>query len=132
MLECLRNRIKHARKKLREEDPLKVPPPKRTREATAKNDLLRRYPARINEGTSSEDPASITEHLKGIATEMAKEKPRDSVLLPLMRTLFSSRRSYIEHDAEDVSKILDVYPALRRPSVVSEFCTVRLETIICY
>ena len=52
-------------KKLREEDPLKVPPPKRTIEATAKNDLLTRYLARINEGTS-EDPASITEHLKGI------------------------------------------------------------------
>ena len=124
MVECLRNRIKHARKKLREEDPLKVPPPKKSREATVKNDLLRRYPTRLNEGTSSEDPASIAEHLKGIISEMAKEKPRDSVLLPLMRTLFSSRRSYIEHDAEDVSNILEVYPALRRPSVVSKFYTV--------
>ena len=103
------------------EDPSKVPPPKKTREATIKNDLLRRYPTRINDGTSSEDAASIAEHLKGVTSEMAKEKPRDSVVLPLMRTLFSSRRAYIEHDAEDVSNILKVYPALRRPSVVSDF-----------
>ena len=106
---------------MREEDPSKVPPPKKTREATIKNDLLRRYPTRINDGTSSEDAASIAEHLKGVTSEMAKEKPRDSVVLPLMRTLFSSRRAYIEHDAEDVSNILEVYPALRRPSVVSDF-----------
>ena len=121
MLESLRNRIKYSRRKLREEDPSKVPPPKKTRETTIKNDLLRRCPARVNEGASSEDPASIAEHLKGVTSEMAKERPRDSVVLPLMRTLFSSRRSYIEHDAEDVSSIIDVYPALRRPSVVSKF-----------
>ena len=124
MLECLRNRIKHARKKLREENPSKTPPPKKTREATVKNDLLRCYPTRLNEGTSTEDSTSIEEHLKGVASEMAKEKPRDSVLIPLMRTLFSSRRSYIEHDAEDVNHILEVYPALRRPSVVSEYYTI--------
>ena len=117
-MECLCNRIKHTRKKLRD-DPLKVPPPKKMREATVKNDLLKRYPTRLNEGTSSEDPASIAEHLKGIASEMAKEKPRDSIVLHFL----SSRRPCIQHDAEDVSNILEVYPALRRPSVVSEFYT---------
>ena len=105
MLVALRNRIKYSRKKMRE-DPSKVPPPKKTREATIKNDLLRRYPTRINDGTSSEDAASIAEHLKGVTTEMAKEKPHDSVVLPLMCTLFSSRRAYIEHDAEDVSRVV--------------------------
>ena len=120
MLVALCSRIKYSRKKMRE-DPSKVPPPKKMREATIKNDLLRRYPTRINDGTSSEDAASIAEHLKGVTSEMAKEKPRDSVVLPLMRTLFSSRRAYIEHDAEDVSSILEIYPALRCPSVVSDF-----------
>ena len=124
MVGALRNRVKYSRRKPREEDPLKLPPPKKTREAIVKNDLLRRYPTRVNEGTSSEDPASIAEHIKGVTSEMAKEKPRDSVVLPLMRTLFSSRRAYIEHDAEDVNNILEVYPALRRPSVVSGFYTI--------
>jgi hypothetical protein len=77
----------------------------------------------MNDGSSSEDAASIAEHLKGVTSEMAKEKPRDSVVLPLMRTLFSSRRAYIKHDAEDVGSILEIYPALRRPSVVSDFHT---------
>lgn len=58
MLVALRNRIKYSRKKMRE-DPSKVPPPKKMREATIKNDLLRRYPTRINDGTSSEDAASM-------------------------------------------------------------------------
>ena len=69
MLVALRNRIKYSRKKMREEAPSKVPPPKNTREATIKNDLLRRYPTRINDDTSSEDAASIAEHLKGVTSE---------------------------------------------------------------
>ena len=115
-MECLCNRIKHTRKKLRD-DPLKVSTPKKTRQATVKNDLLKHYSTRLNEGTSSEDPASIAEHLKDIASEMAKEKPRDSIVPHSL----SSRRSCIQHDTEDVSNILEVYPALCRPSVVSEF-----------
>ena len=66
----------------------------------------------------------IAEHCKALEAELAKDKPRDTVILPIMSTLFTSRRSYIEHDAEDVKHILLVYPALKRPTVVSFIPTV--------
>ena len=115
MKECLRNRVKQARRKIKEDDPSRAPPPKKARESSTKDDLLRRYPVRSNDSSSTEDPASIAEHLKALDAEMAKDKPRDTTYLPLMSTLFSSQRSYVE----DVKHILLVYPALRLPNVVS-------------
>ena len=51
---------------------------------------------------------------------MRKAKPRDSLLLPLMKSTYHDRRIFIQNDAATVSEILDSYPALRRPAVVSQ------------
>ena len=67
----------------------------------------------------SEDPRSVEEHTKALVEEMKKSKPRDAVLLPLMKSTFQDRRIFIQNDAKAVIEILDVYPPLSRPAVVS-------------
>ena len=79
---------------------------------------LCRYPVRVQE-TATEDPRCITEHNKAILEEMKKQKPRDTVLLPLMKNTFQDRRMFIQNDATSVAEILQIYPALMRQAVVS-------------
>jgi len=46
-------------------------------------------------------------HRKAIEVELAKNnKPRDSVLIPLMKSTFAERRSYILEDSVSVEDIL--------------------------
>ena len=73
---------------------------------------------RVQDG-ESEDPRGVVEHSKAICEEMKKPKPRDSLLLPLMKKTFQDRRIFIRSDASAVSEILEHYPALGRPAVVS-------------
>ena len=85
-------------------------------------DLLRHYP--VNSGGSAcvaEDAASLEEHKKVIATELGKAKPRDSVLLPLMKSMYGERRMYILNEATSVAVILTSHPALSHPTIVSLF-----------
>ncbi len=63
---------------------------------------------------------SIEEHIKAASEEMKKLKPRDHVLLPLMKKTFQGRRMLVQVDAESVQHILDIYAALRRVVVVSQ------------
>lgn len=51
--------------------------------------------------------------------EMKKSKPRDAILLPVMKSTFQDRRIFIQNDAKSVRESLEVYPALNRPAVVS-------------
>lgn len=69
--------------------------------------------------STSDDVRSIQEHNKALHEELSKAKPRDPVILPLMKSTFSERRIYRQNDAISVKETLDVYPALRRPAVVS-------------
>ena len=62
-----------------------------------------------------EDSRSVAEHAKAPNEEMKKSKPRDSVLLPLMK---HDRRIFVQNDAASVTEILDNCPALARPAVV--------------
>ena len=66
-----------------------------------------------------EDSASITEHNKAIVEELKKTKPRDTLLLSLMKSTFHSRRMFIHNDAANVADVLQHYPALVRPAVVN-------------
>ena len=50
--------------------------------------------------------------------EFKKAKPRDSVL-PLMKSTFKERRMFVQDDAGSVEDILDVFPSLCRPALVS-------------
>ena len=89
-------------------------------EARKKDSLLRRYPTGAQ---FPEDASSTDSHLSAISTELAKAKPRDSVLLPLMKSTYPSRRLFILNDAASATHILDNYPALQRQAVVRNvFC----------
>ena len=76
-----------------------------------------RYPVRVQDSIS-EDPRSVTEHNKALHEEMKKAKPRDTVMLPLMKNTYRDRRTFIQNDASTVAEILEHYPALVRPAVV--------------
>lgn len=78
--------------------------------------LLRRYPVGVE--LSVKDLDSLEVHKKAIADELAKQKPRDSVLLPLYKSIYHERRIYIQNEATCVKQITEKYPALRRLSIV--------------
>ena len=120
MVERIRNVIKRDRKRMPSSAGPASENTKRSKlspEARKKDSLLQRYPT----GTHfAEDSASTESHLSAISTELGKGKPRDSILLPLMRSTYSSRRMFILNDATSAKHILDEYPALQRQAVVSE------------
>ena len=121
MIERVRNVIKHDCKKTKRpvQEPEDQPDTKRRKKGF---DLLRRYP--VNAGGSArvpEDADSVEEHKKAVATELKKAKPRDSVLLPLMKSTYSERRMFALNEAASVAVILKTYPALSRPAIVSLF-----------
>ena len=66
----------------------------------------------------SEDPRTFSEHNRALQNEMEKAKPRDSVLLPLMKNTFNERPIYMQNDATTVKETLEVYSALARPAIV--------------
>lgn len=78
---------------------------------------MSRYPVRVQEEVS-EDPQTTAEHNRALQQEMQKAKPRDSVLLPLMKNTFNERRIYIQNDATTVKETLEIYSALARPALV--------------
>ena len=67
-----------------------------------------------------DDPRSIREHTKAMHEEMKKSKPRDSLLLPLMKITFQDRCMFIQNDASTVAEILEHYPARR--GITAVFC----------
>jgi hypothetical protein len=121
MLERVRNVIKIDRKKARQsgEDASTSSPRKRQKRDSEKQSLIRRYP--VSSSSPLVDAASTE---KNVDEEMAKAKPRDSVLLPILKTLYGDRRMYIMNDAGSVQEILSCYPALKRLAVVSFLCVV--------
>ena len=119
MVERIRNVNKRDAKKLKRplsEPDVKIPSKRRVKG----NELLRRYPTSIVNDVEG-DAASLQQHTKAIATELARSKTRDSVLLPLMRSTYGPRRLFVLNDAESISTILDAHPALFRPAVVCVF-----------
>lgn len=118
MIERVRNVIKRDNKKARGAPPEDVvPEPKRRRKGV---ELLRRYPVSTTiSSDTSENAESLALHNKAIGTELAKAKPRDSVLLPLMRSTYGERRMFILNEATSVQAILLQHCALSRPAIVS-------------
>ena len=57
--------------------------------------------------------------MSALNAEMKKEKPRDPLLLPLMKSTYAVRRSFIQNEDQSVLDILERYEALSRPAVVS-------------
>ena len=107
MLEPVRNVIKTDRKRcgssINTSDQETTP-----KQSKGKENLLRRYPASEKDDTLvAEETLEI--HLKAIEDEMKKAKPRDLVLLPLMKSTFPSQCFYIRNEATSVQQILDKY-----------------------
>lgn len=93
-MERIKNLVKLARKKnpLRSSDQ-QHSAAKRSKIAP-KDKLQRRYPVTI--GSEFPDFDTLEQHQKAIDEEMGKSKPRDKVLLPLMKSTFQSRWLYIQ------------------------------------
>lgn len=118
MVERVRNVIKRDRKRIHISGDFHTQGTKRSKlspEARKRGSLLRRYPTGAQ---FPEDSASIESHLSAITTELAKAKPRDSILLPLMKSTYPSRRMFILNDAISTKNILHEYPALQHQAVV--------------
>ena len=122
MVTRIRNVIKIANKRARlsGKEPEAHSPVKK-KKMSSRDELIRRYPVQSNASLPDEDPQSIESHKKAIEDELAKAKPRDTVLLPLLKLTYSERRMYIQEVAASVSDILESYKALSRPAVVSYF-----------
>ena len=90
---------------------------KQVDESIGETEIMRRYP--VNDNVDIEDPETTSEHKRAIGNELAKAKPRDSVLLPLMKSTYGERRMFILSDEISVQDILNEYPALSRSSIVS-------------
>ena len=85
-------------------------------------ELLRRYPVVNNiPQDAEENPETLEEHRKAIEKELTKKKPRDAILLPLMKSTYGDRRIYVLNVICAVGDLLVKYPALSRPAVVRTF-----------
>lgn len=114
-MERVRNVIKLDRKKTKAALQVEEGMPKRSRTKT--DSLLRRYPSTL--GQELIDQETLQQHLKAICSEMEKSKPRERVLLPLMKSTFTSRCLFVRNDASNVVEILEQYPSLKLPLIVS-------------
>ena len=63
--------------------------------------------------------ATNQRNMGALEKEFMKSKPSKSVLLELMEQMFCHRRHFVPREAQCVQEILDKYPALSRPDVVS-------------
>ena len=59
-------------------------------------------------------------HVKAFEMELSKAELQDTVLLPLMKSIYCTRRLFVLNDANSVNSILDEYPALSHLAIVSE------------
>lgn len=92
--------------------------------------LIRRYPIAVS--SDIVDPETMEQHLKAMQEEMEKSKPRDRILLPLMKATFQNRLLYIRKDATSVKEIIEKYPCFKFPSIVSWHCIYSYITIIFF
>ncbi len=93
------------------------PKEKRTKKYSTESTLLRRYPAKQHTLT---DADTVQQHIAAMNSEIAKKKPREIVVLPLLKQTYSSRRDFVTSpERSSVKEILEIYPGLKLPSAVS-------------
>jgi len=68
------------------------------------DDLSQRYP--LTTGNFSIDFETIEQHHKAIKEEITRAKPRERILMPLMKSTFPVRSCFIKHKAESVKQML--------------------------
>ena len=112
MLERVRNVLKIARKR-----GASMPQTTEEKPRPKKNKMNERYP--ILDPLIVDNEESMAAHEAAIEAELTKKKPKDTTLIHLMKSTYFSRRPYILEEAISVSQILEKYPALNRPAIVS-------------
>ena len=117
MLERIRNLVKLDRKK--NSSPDQQQSASKRSKATPKDKLQRRYPVTI--GSETTDIETLEQHQKAMEEEMQRAKPRDRVLLPLMKSTFQSRWLYVRKDASSARDIIEKYPCFKFPTIVSVY-----------
>lgn len=121
MVERVRNVIKSDKKKSKR--PLEVAETSTPKRKSKKVDeILQRYPIGCTSINHSESSETLEQHKKAISAELSKSKPRDTVLLPLMKYTYSERRMLIlgdDNEEKSVKALLQLYPALSSLAVVS-------------
>ena len=68
------------------------------------SEMTRRYPI-VSTNVDIEDPSTLSKHQSAIAEELDKAKPRDTVLLPLLKSTYGERRLYIVNNSSSVKDI---------------------------
>ena len=120
MLERVRNLIKQDRKKSRTKDASHATSDSTPKCSRQKMDtMIRRYPVVISRSDSVLDKDTISWHMQALSQEMLKTKPRERIVLPLMKNTFSTRWIFVTKEAKSIKEILQKYPALKFPTVVS-------------
>ena len=121
MVERVRNVIKSDKKKGKR--PLNADETSMPKRKIKKVDeIFQRYPIACNNITNSESSETLEQHKKAISMELSKSKPRDTVLLPLMKYTYNERRMLIlseDNEAKSVNALLEMYPALSNFAIVS-------------
>ena len=102
MVERVRNVIKRDRKQHQHQPEDEVLQQQSKRRAVKGSELQRRYPVSTSPALSIPDTESLGQHEKAIATELTKSKPRETVLLPLIKSTYLSHRMFIMNEAVSV------------------------------
>ena len=118
MLERVRNLIKNDKRKSPASSDMVVSAPKRNK--ATDNSLIRRYPVRMP--PHEEDAETIQQHVKAIQEEMTKTKPREHVLMPLIKNTSTERWLFIKENTPNVGVVIEKYPFLKLPAIVSNVC----------
>ena len=92
-------------------------PPTKRQKKVQDADLTQQYPV-LSTNMDIEDPSTIDRHQAAITEELSKSKPRDTVLLSLMKNTYIERRLFIVNGSSSIGDIKTRYPALNRPAVV--------------
>ena len=75
---------------------------------------------RLPQQEMTENAEILQEHMRSLALELDRSKPRDSILLPLMKSAYADRMAYVLNNGQiSVSEIISKYPALRCLALVS-------------
>ena len=97
----------------------------------------RKYHKRVY-GSTDEEPSNLKKRkvdendfapseddLVAMKTELQNSRPRENILIELMKNTFSCRKSLI-NDKKSVADIVCIYPALKLPAVVSSIVNIHV------
>jgi disulfide oxidoreductase YuzD len=115
-MERVRNVTKYDTKKARKSGRDPPSSPKRHRKA-ANASLVRRCPVSSYELSYV---ATTERHNKAVSDELKKSRPKDALMLPLLKVTFGERRIFIMNEATCVADVLERHPGLSRTAVVSQ------------